>query len=57
MKVSEGRTMITVTHRLHSVTEMDTIFVMEGGRLVEQGSHAELLKMKGVYARLFKQAG
>ena len=57
MKVSAGRTMITVTHRLHSVIEMDKIFVMEAGRLVEEGTHAELVKKKGVYATLWKQAG
>ena len=57
MKVSAGRTMITVTHRLHSVTEMDKIFVMEAGRLVEEGTHAELVHKKGVYATLWKQAG
>jgi len=57
MKISAGRTMITVTHRLHSVTEMDTIFVLDKGRLVEKGSHKELLRKKGIYAELWKQAG
>lgn len=57
MKVAEGRTMITVTHRLHSVTEMDRIFVMQNGGLVEEGTHKELLAKKGLYAQLWKQAG
>lgn len=57
MKVATGRTMITVTHRLHSVTEMDRIFVLQQGKLIEEGTHKELLKLKGVYATLWKQAG
>ena len=55
-KVAEGRTMITVTHRLQSVTEMDHIFVLDEGRLAEHGTHAELLRKKGVYAALWKES-
>lgn len=53
-KVAKGRTVVSVTHRLTSVTEMDVIFVLDKGRLAEQGTHAELLKKRGLYARMWK---
>lgn len=45
------------THRLHWMKSMDVIFVLEGGRLVEVGSHDELLKKKGAYYKLLKAQG
>ncbi|MEO8615094.1 MAG: ATP-binding cassette domain-containing protein [Luteolibacter sp.] len=57
-KVAEGRTVVSVTHRLAAIVNMDRIFVMDGGRLVEQGKHHELLACGGVYAKLWeKQQG
>lgn len=50
-----GRTTISVTHRLASVTSADRIFVMERGRVVEQGSHLELIERNGVYAELWRK--
>lgn len=57
--LSEGRTTIVVAHRLSTVQSLDRILVFEAGRIVEDGSHAELLlRPKGVYRRLFEtQAG
>ncbi|QKP78721.1 ATP-binding cassette domain-containing protein [Methyloligella sp. GL2] len=51
-KVMEGRTTLVIAHRLSTVTNADRIFVMDGGRLVEEGTHQSLLKKGGMYARL-----
>ena len=49
----EGRTTFIVAHRLSTIVHADTILVMEAGQVVEQGNHAELLKKKGFYAKLY----
>ena len=46
------QTIIKVAHRLETVADADVIFVLDGGRLVEQGTHAELVERGGLYARL-----
>jgi ATP-binding cassette subfamily B protein len=48
-----GRTAVIVSHRFSAARFADTIIVMDGGRVVEQGTHDALLKQQGVYARLF----
>ncbi|RGP81582.1 hypothetical protein FLONG3_314 [Fusarium longipes] len=48
-RAKEGRTMLVVAHRLATVQNADVIFVLGDGQLLEQGSHAELLKKRGVY--------
>jgi ATP-binding cassette subfamily B protein len=54
----KGRTVISVTHRLATAADADHIFVFEKGRIVEQGSHFELLAANGTYAGFWrKQAG
>jgi len=52
---SRGRTTIAIAHRLSTIVAADVIFVIEAGHLVEQGTHAELLELDGVYAGLFRQ--
>ena len=55
-KISElqkGRTSVSVTHRLSNIINYDIIFYMENGKLVEQGTHSELLEKKGKYYSLY----
>lgn len=48
----EGRTTVVIAHRLATVSRADRIVVMEGGRVVEEGTHAELMDRGGTYKRL-----
>ena len=53
-RLGKNRTVVWVTHHLSSVENVDQICVIEGGRLAEQGRHAELLARRGVYASLWQ---
>jgi ABC-type multidrug transport system fused ATPase/permease subunit len=54
----QGRTVIAIAHRLSTLLAMDRILVLDKGKVVEDGSHAELLAQGGIYARLWSlQAG
>lgn len=52
-KLMEGRTAIVIAHRLSTIQKMDRIIVLDAGKIVEQGSHKELIRQNGVYANLW----
>lgn len=52
-KLSVGRTTITIAHRLSTLRNADRLMVLENGRFPEEGTHAELIRKKGIYYRLY----
>ena len=53
-QLMEGKTVIAIAHRLSTIAAMDRLIVIDKGKIIEEGSHAELIKKKGLYARLWK---
>lgn len=53
-RLSRGRTTLVIAHRLTTVLDSDRIVVMDRGRIVEQGTHGELLRQAGLYADLYR---
>ena len=57
-KLMEGRTAIVIAHRLSTIQRMDRIIVMEHGEIAEEGTHKELIRKNGIYAKLWsRQSG
>lgn len=54
-RAGQGRTVITIAHRLSTVANADRIVVLEDGKIVEQGTHAELIERQGRYASLWQR--
>jgi ATP-binding cassette subfamily B protein len=52
-RLMEGRTAMVIAHRLSTIQKMDRIIVLEDGQVVEEGSHKDLLRLNGTYARLW----
>ncbi|MCY1299279.1 type I secretion system ATPase [compost metagenome] len=50
----QGKTVIAIAHRLSTIARMDRLVVLDQGRVVESGSHAQLLAQGGLYARLWQ---
>src|SRR5690606_2255422 len=53
-EMMEGKTVIAIAHRLSTIAAMDRLIVMDGGHIVEEGTHAELLRKQGIYAKLWQ---
>lgn len=53
-EMMEGKTVIAIAHRLSTIAAMDRLIVMDEGRIIEQGTHAQLLEKNGTYARLWQ---
>ena len=52
-KISEGRTTIVIAHRLSTIVNSDKILLLENGKVLEEGNHAELKEKKGKYSDMY----
>jgi ATP-binding cassette, subfamily B, bacterial len=53
-KLMKGRTSFIIAHRIQSVMSADLILVLDKGRIVQQGTHAELVQIDGIYKQVFE---
>jgi ATP-binding cassette subfamily B protein len=54
-RIMQGKTTVIISHRVSSVRHADKIIVLDNGKIVEQGSHSELLEKKGAYSELYEK--
>lgn len=54
LKATENKTVIIISHRLSSARMVDRIYMLEKGRIIEEGSHDELIRLNGKYAQMFQ---
>ena len=55
-KLMQGRTVFVIAHRLSTVRNSDAIMVLDHGKIIERGTHEQLLEMKGTYYQLYTGA-
>ncbi len=53
--IMQGKTVLAIAHRLSTIAAMDRLIVMDKGKIVEQGTHQELLTLNGLYAQLWQR--
>jgi ATP-binding cassette, subfamily B, multidrug efflux pump len=54
LELMQGKTVVAIAHRLSTIARMDRLIVLEAGRIVEEGTHAELLRRGGHYEKLWR---
>ncbi|HSU75899.1 MAG TPA: ATP-binding cassette domain-containing protein, partial [Burkholderiales bacterium] len=54
LELMQGKTVVAIAHRLSTIARMDRLIVLEAGRIVEEGTHAELLRLGGHYEKLWR---
>ncbi len=54
-EVMRGRTSIVISHRISTVQDLDQIVVLDDGRIVERGTHSQLLARQGIYASMYRR--
>lgn len=55
-RLKKGRTTLIIAHRLSTIKDVDTIYVLDDGKIIEHGNHEELIKLNGTYAQMYKQS-